>query len=608
MEIDAGTMEINGMPYEWVKCKEPVRIKDLNQENLFAELLQSQDSKRAGETCRFLLSLLEQVRQDKDFILKKFHTLAWRLPYYFVGSTVEESREQWDLLGQISKVHDFFGVFQVYVQQCRNVITRSESSNTELLQFITANEDIIVEKIQKIVNGAGEDFWDQYLRSEAKTVLCQSGEKRKEKFPCVPEAVARVVCNDSQIYPILPGIYTLYVMKKMGHTEKVSKQMLLQINGQFADQNSWFSVPAQLAREAGQMAEHIAYKLNSLLEDYLCCTYPKAGQKKQSSLFYEMFLRKYELDVEEDVRRDKENTEKDVPFYMSYKFLLPVCRTRKIALRLGEQYGLSPEEIRELHQKLPGFLYSRQNGAYQPKLSEENRETLKTDLNRLRKICDPGYYCLRDKAEMKGKQKKLVGEFGEISIGKGQNKEGKCRYFVKKYMKFWDPLDTVLFCCGGLPMELSGVEDICPFGEEIWETLEDRIDDELHDGIEACGFKTSTICSPYVKPLYNELKKKMSLDMAMKLLEEFLQTVAAGSETDKSAHANAEKQLQAYVREKKGAEERMETWWSACRKTSSDVDWIYIHLVKWASKLVYRASVGLFYRAVILDTQQLIES
>lgn len=123
MEIDAGTMEINGMPYEWVKCKEPVRIKDLNQENLFAELLQSQDSKRAGETCRFLLSLLEQVRQDKDFILKNFHTLAWRLPYYFVGSTVEESREQWDLLGQISKVHDFFGVFQVYVQQCRNVIS-----------------------------------------------------------------------------------------------------------------------------------------------------------------------------------------------------------------------------------------------------------------------------------------------------------------------------------------------------------------------------------------------------------------------------------------------------------------------------------------------------
>ena len=245
MEIEAGTMEINGMPYEWVKCKEPVRIKDLNQENLFAELLQSQDSKRAGETCRFLLSLLEQVRQDKDFILKNFHTLAWRLPYYFVGSTVEESREQWDLLDQISKVHDFFGVFQVYVQQCRNVITRSESSNTELLQFITANEDIIVEKIQKIVNGAGEDFWDQYLRSEAKTVLCQSGEKRKEKFPCVPEAVARVVCNDSQIYPILPGIYTLYVMKKMGHTEKVSTMLHQRIN---AELYGWLDTVGDLLR------------------------------------------------------------------------------------------------------------------------------------------------------------------------------------------------------------------------------------------------------------------------------------------------------------------------------------------------------------------------
>ena len=605
MGFDIQKLEINGMPYEWVKHNQPIQFKNFNKESLPENLLQWQNSDKRWRKCGFLLSLLQQVRQNKEFLGKNYHVLAWGLPFCFAEDTSENVQKQWDLLGQTSKVHDFFNAFQVYVQQCGHIITRSESSNTELLRFITDNEDMIVDKIQEIVNGAGEDFWKQYLKSEEQTV--QSGEKRKEKFPCIPAAVARVVCNDSLLYPILPGIYALYIMRKMGHTEKVGKQVLLQINGQIADQNSWFSMPTELIRQADWMTGYIAYRLNDLLRDYICCVYPKATTKKQRTFFPEMFFGKYLLDMEEDEDCNKENTKKGTHFYVSCKFLLPVCRTRKIALRLGEQYGLSSEEIRELHQKLPGFLYSRQNGVYQPKLSEKNGETVKTVLNRLRKISNPGYYCLRDKTEMEGRQKNLIGEIEKISIEKCENKEEKCGLFVKKYMKFWDPLDTVLFCCGGLPMELSGVEDICLFGEEIRMELKDSIDRELQHVIKDCGFETSTVCSPYTKPLYNELKKKMSLDMAMKILEEFFQT-AAGLETNASAHKYAEKQLKKYVREKKGEEERMETWWSACQKNPSDVDWIYTRLVKMASKLVYRAAVGIFYRAVILDTKQPVES
>ena len=48
--------------------------------------------------------------------------------------------------------------------------------------------------------------------------------------------------------------------------------------------------------------------------------------------------------------------------------------------------------------------------------------------------------------------------------------------FIKKYIEFWTPATTALFCCAPIPMELAAGNKIVPHSsyirEELWNGLE----------------------------------------------------------------------------------------------------------------------------------------
>ena len=96
----------------------------------------------------------------------------------------------------------------------------------------------------------------------------------------------------------------------------------------------------------------------------------------------------YNLSAGFGVRKEKDG---DV-FTLTSTLLLPVCKVRKFALNMEAQYDLSCEGIKELHQKLPGYLYSAKPGPYFPQLSKNYLEEMRSILETMKEICSQKYY------------------------------------------------------------------------------------------------------------------------------------------------------------------------------------------------------------------------
>ena len=126
--------------------------------------------------------------------------LAWYLPFYFTGAAEGKKGKQWKLVKKLEEVRDFVRCFSIYLREVRKLLMRSESSNQKAMMHITAQEEELKKAVGEIVGCSSVEVWDQYNQTA----------HTREQRPSLPDAIARLVCNDLSLYPILPGVFALY--------------------------------------------------------------------------------------------------------------------------------------------------------------------------------------------------------------------------------------------------------------------------------------------------------------------------------------------------------------------------------------------------------------
>lgn len=594
MKVDIKSLEINGIPYEWVKHRGGVSFEIANNQTLTQPLPEWCIESDGRNKIQFLLNLLNSAQKEDNFIQRNSQLLAWRLPFHFKfkSNPKRDDSEQWKLFKRIVKIHDFVKCFMAYIKQCSKVVVRSENSNTELLRPIVDHREILINEIQEITAQACMEFSYQYQEANARGTM---------KLPKIPKALARIVFNDCILYPILPALYALSILKKIYSNRYGGKEALLS-DADIENGGTDFNTTLDLSRQTVVMVTLIANRFNKLLNDYIFCAYPGKNTKHFLSDIMGMVFGWSDDEIDE---YSKSQEEKDSLFVRKDP-LIPICNVRKLALLLGDTYGLSNEEIKELHQKLPDYLYSSQNSQFSPNISQEHQKKLEPVLKALRDVSGPRYYYFSNKDEIGKREKRFSRNVAVISGKPQKNIDIKeVRSLAKKYFQFWNPVYTVLFCYAPIRIELSGVDNIVPFGKEIYENLWDTVKNELDQKLSHCRADPDE--STCIKPLSRKLHEIVSLGDSVDLLHDFLKNQSNTTDRDSSEAASSiaakklERVLNKYIHTKD--DKALLALWGSCAKSQNNVNWLYCQLMTDAAKLVCRACIGIFYRAVFLECQ-----
>ena len=101
--------------------------------------------------------------------------------------------------------------------------------------------------------------------------------------------------------------------------------------------------------------------------------------------------------------------------------------------------------------------------------------------------------------------------------------------------------------------------------------------------------------------------KKLSLSENFLLKHDFLKNQSNTTDRDSSEAASSiaakklERVLNKYIHTKD--DKALLALWGSCAKSQNNVNWLYCQLMTDAAKLVCRACIGIFYRAVFLECQ-----
>ena len=573
------TLEISGIPFELVKSS-IFRLPDGLQQ-LPAKFEEPKSD--IASQMEFLLWLLRTVMEDKEYIKTNCNELIWYLPAQFLQVQANDRKAQYALWKSLVRIHDVARCFSIYLDSCRASLKRSENATSEKLNDII-DETGIKEEIKRFIQAGGMEFWQLY----------QEESKRKgEQFPSISDALVRVVANSDKLYPVLPAVYTPYILKKMGHPSKIAKEALLAYDSTMGTLDYRWS--ENLLLQAKYMGGIIQQRFYEKIRDYFSFFQYEYKKSYDPDLYNLIFSPLSRFDDWED-ETPKEQERKEELFSQSNTILFPICNVRRLALDLGKRYGLSTEEIGELHQKLPGYLYSTAPSKYTPSFSTGQTETLESILKSFRKICDPSYYCLAGSSKATVKEK----EFQKLTLAlasperkawsrsdnnrKASQKDVK--KFIKRYLKFWDPVLLTLFCCAPIPMELSSERGIIPYSGDIRESLQDTLEEEFKACLGSRGLSRTFSDSVTVRPLLNLSKRVLTLKDAIDLLQQLLDQ----KETPKVT-------LNKFFR---GQPSSLVALWQHCDGSDENISYIYTHLLEYAQKLVSRAAMGVYYRAVFL--------
>ena len=205
-------------------------------------------------TIGFLLDLLEEIKEQDAFLWDNSEILAWYLPFYFTGAAEGKKGKQWKLVKDLEEVRDFVRCFSIYLREGRKLLMRSESSNQKAMVHITAREEELKKEVGEIVGRSSVEVWDQYNQTS----------HTREPKPSLPDAIARLVCNDLSLYPILSGAFALYIVKKLGHTGAINKGNLVSEAGP-AREPLALERTAVLPRASRGMAEQIRVRPDWLM-------------------------------------------------------------------------------------------------------------------------------------------------------------------------------------------------------------------------------------------------------------------------------------------------------------------------------------------------------
>lgn len=548
MKIDLERLEFSGVPFELIKNMDIQFAEGIGAQALDEILLPQRGE---AKQIRFLLKLLRAAMEDRRFIQKNSATLVWYLPMRYTQCEKDSWKEQRKLLKRLVRIHDFARCLSVYLKSCQSSLRRSESSGSQKLRAITDNWDTLEQSIKMMIRDGGAEFWRCYQEESI---------NKKEDFPTIPRALVRVVCNNDKLYPILPAVYSLHIIKKMGNSSEIRKESLLEMCDTVGCLD--FRKSAFLPHQAKRMAERIGRSFYDKMGTYLYfATYKKYRETALDS--YTPFW--------DFLKRKKTKKEDEAVLTLTSASLLPVCKVREFTLDMGIKYNLSCEEIMELHQKLPGYLYSAKPGPFMPQLSEAHMEAMMPILNAMRELCSPKYYSFSEKSQFTDKEK-----------GMNKSKEGN---FVKKYIKFWDPTVTILFCCAPIPMELATGDRIAPHASYIQEELLDNLEEEFNDSMKELKVSGDAEDSIYFKPLNKRWKEVLTLQEAMDFLEQFLD----GSE-------QPEVILKQYVIDK--GDGQLKELWERCVTSQKIAVGVYVRTLRTALELVCAAGMGIYYRAV----------
>ena len=548
MKIDLERLEFRGVPYELIRSMD-IHLAEGIETRVLDELLSVPQGK--AKQISFLLKLLRAAMEDREFIQKYSDTLVWYLPIHYMQCENDGGKEQRKLLKRLVRIHDFARCLSVYLKSCQSNLKRSESSGSKKLMAITGNENKSEQSIKVMIRDGGIDFWRCYQKEF---------KNKRENFPIISRALARVVCNSDKLYPVLPAVYSLHIIKKMGHSSEIRKECLLEMCDTVGCLD--FHKSAFLPLQAKRMVDNIERSFYDNMETYLYFATRKK-YKVNNLDSYDLFP--YFL------KREKAKKEDEAVLALTNTLLFPLCKVRKFALDMGVQHDLSCEEIVELHQKLPAYLYSAKPGPYIPQLSKAHLETMMPILDAMREICSPKYYSFSKISELAEKEKSLKGSRAGI--------------FIEKYIEFWDPSVTTLFCCAPIPMELAAGNRIVPHSSYIQEALWDDLEDEFNARINALNISDNSGTSIYFKPLNKRWKEVLTLQEAMDFLEQFL----GGSEQPEII-------LKRYVVVKD--DEQLKELWERCVTSQKIAVGVYARTLRTALELVCAAGMGIYYRAV----------
>ena len=548
MKIDLERLEFSGVPFELLKNMDIHFAEGIGAQALDEILLPQRGE---AKQIHFLLKLLRVAMEDREFIQKNSDVLVWYLPIRYTQCEKDSWKEQRKLLKRLVRIHDFARCLSVYLKSCQNSLRRSESSASQKLKAITDNWDTLEESIKVMIRDGGTEFWRCYQEESI---------NKKEDFPTIPRALVRVVCNNDKLYPSLPAVYSLHIIKKMGNSSEIRKESLLEMCDTVGCLD--FRKSAFLPHQAKRMAERIGRSFYDKMGTYL---YFATRKKRRTTALggYTPFG--------DFLMRQKTKKEDKGVLTLTSASLLPVCKVRKFALDMGIKYDLSSEEIMELHQKLPGYLYSAKPGPYMPQLSEAHLEAMMPILNAMRELCSPRYYSFSEKSQLADKEK-----------GINKLKEGN---FVKKYIKFCDPTVTILFCCAPIPIELATGNRIAPHSSYIQEELWDNLEKEFNESMKGLKGSDDAEDSIYFKPLNKRWKEVLTLQEAMDFLEQFLD----GSDQPQVI-------LKQYVMDK--GDEQLKKLWERCVTSKKIAVGVYARTLRNALELVCAAGMGIYYRAV----------
>lgn len=142
-------------------------------------------------------------------------------------------------------------------------------------------------------------------------------------------------------------------------------------------------------------------------------------------------------------------------------------------------------------------------------------------------------------------------------------------------------------------MEFAQLGAVVPHSSDIREKLWHVVEKEFN----ACLQQRELSCDPsgsvYDKPLIARLKQVLTLRDAVGLLEQFL-----------DENASPEEAFEQYLTSKQ--DERLTNLWQRYAESNKGAAYLYTRILKYALKLVSRAGIGIYYRAVfseILDNK-----
>ena len=580
MIFDARTLQINGLPYEWVRHKQSVLDleRELSQTKA-AEKLREWNDKKSLRAIGFLLDLLEEIKEQDAFLWDNSEILAWYLPFYFTGAAEGKKGKQWKLVKDLEEVRDFVRCFSIYLREGRKLLMRSESSNQKAMVHITVREEELKKEVGEIVGRSSVEVWDQYNQTS----------HTREPKPSLPDAIARLVCNDLSLYPILSGAFALYIVKKLGHTGSINKGNLVSEAGP-AREPLALERTAVLPRAIRGMAEQIQVRLDWLMEEKILWIYPQIVEEEPSVQVRWM----YELLYGDDPSAWKKPKKGVLQEEKSPR--LPICRVRRLTAELSERGQLSYQEELKLQQRLLSHLYCKQTKENEPQLGKA-QDMLDDALKSLRKLSSPRYYGIADPQATDQKEKELCQLVVKITGSEKLDvKEASC--FFKRCVRFWEARNTLLFWEAPAWCDLAGLDHVLPGCDKIQRKLYRRAKRELVKELKKRDMDCDPDLGGYAKQIRREWNMVLTLGDAIDLLRQFAEKEVCRAEALKneaSGQHNARTVLNEYIRKK--GNQQLTDWWGESSKSANSVNWLYAQLLSDALRLLIQAGMGVLYRA-----------